>query len=416
MKAYSKNTFILFVGKKRIGNLFTILVIISFVFLGSCSIIKLTQESSKEKMLIHNPIQEFEFNSDNQILIPMTFDSSEERKLLFDLGAVAPVFFFNEENKPVIENAKIHKGIGRAIGADGKKIESRYVSFNNVKTNSFSIDNAFFMLADRDRLSPCNYTDGILGVSIFSGYQSKIIKVNMNDATLELLKNLPDVSDWQKLKVKYKKSFSFFYITSKINGVETDLFFDTGFSGNILLTKEDFLKTGIDKNNVERLYGHIFHTLGGLNFDTISLTSAYIHFPETNITDSTRLVVTEVSDHSLIGMGFLKNYDFIVDYDSRNIFMKPNQNTRVREESFFRKKGFTAKLNGKGEFIVFNITLNGMAHESGLQIGDEIISVNETDLASIELCQIQAKMMEMDGSIPARLVIKRGAELIRISL
>ena len=107
------------------------------------------------------------------------------------------------------------------------------------------------------------------------------------------------------------------------------------------------------------------------------------------------MVVHTENIENLVGVAFMKNYNWIIDYVNEKIYIKP-RNTKIEKTEYFYRYYLGAGFNfSKTPITTRSMVIDGMAYNAGLKIGDEVISINNTIISDIPHCEREHKIKEL---------------------
>ena len=251
----------------------------------------------------------------------------------------------------------------------------------------------------------CFKIDGILG----SNQMAKLFwRVNYNENSLEATQDLStfDLTGYDiviPFDVKDQKTP---IIEANVFDKKMNLIFDTGSSGNIKITTNNYnSKKVTEKVDV---YGN--SSVGA--FGTGNPVLGYI-FKASNVTLGNKSFSNEVittGNSGLVGNDFLKNFVFVLDWESRKIYMKQIKETIHKLESF----GFGYRFIDSKPIVAY------VFHEENfpLKVGDSIISINNINLDNLDkegVCHYFLNRIEKDNVV-MDLKIKRGGAEMNVNL
>ncbi|WP_347218626.1 retropepsin-like aspartic protease [Chryseobacterium sp.] len=251
----------------------------------------------------------------------------------------------------------------------------------------------------------CFKVDGILG----SNQMAKLFwRVNYNENSLEATQDLSkfDLTGYDiviPFDVKDQKTP---IIEANILDKKMNIIFDTGSSGNIKITANHYnSKKVTEKVDV---YGN--SSVGA--FGTGNPVLGYI-FKASNITLGNKSFSNEViatGNSGLVGNDFLKNFVFVLDWESRKIYMKQIKETIHKLESF----GFGYRFINSKPIVAYVFQEENFP----LKVGDSIISINNINLDNLDkegVCHYFLNRVEKDA-VAIDLKIKRGGTEMNVNL
>jgi hypothetical protein len=408
---------------KAISQILVFVIATSSFLLSGCNIYNILKYSNKEKYKYNSGFYKFKFY-ENQILICSNFANKIDLDMLFDLGATASCIFPDSAFYDVLSINKPISTPGKSVSADRVKVHRNMYLLGDITTRWFSIKNSFISSNIRPNIYPCNKVSGVWGVTSFSPYISgkgcKIVIINMMDTTLAIIDSLPSLKNWILIESNYNKLSSLFRVKINLGSESFYFLFDTGFSGNIVMTDHDF---EIAKNSSKSFfdnkvaYGYIVNTLSGTRIDTAQIAYSKMSINNAIILDSIPIFSTKSISMNIVGMEFIKRFNVMVDYQHRKIYLQPNPNFRVEKASFYKIKGFSSRNTINSGFCIQNILVGSPAERAGLKIGDEIVSINSISTDNYDKCEIEKIYSNIDGNLTNNeIIVKRGDELLTFIL
>jgi len=278
----------------------------------------------------------------------------------------------------------------------GKSFEKSFLLPIFPKIDSFSIGNVIFkdigaMQMKNDSSNPLNDypLDGILGSNLM---KQCIWQFNFIDSTLSITNDISKceyINDSFQLKFSPKQVQGSPNIIATINNIDTlNVQFDTGNSGFVnglspIIEKK--IKNGkavkwtmklnipIGKKKSDSIESHYY-----VRIDSLKLgESDFYNLPIVAYNPNYKQTMGKGS----IGIDFLKHFVTTIDWIENKIYLYPfeNKNFFLHNKKTF---GFTYKYSNN-KFLVNSIFQGSEAEKSGLEIGDEIISINGIDLTQL---------------------------------
>ena len=399
-----------------------ILIVLVGLSAASCKLIKLVGNLQKESRHFNSGYQDFQY-IDNQIILETIFADGIKRNLLFDLGASTNHIFLDTSLSQLIENKKPYYGLNKVKSADGIAQKQPYYHFGTLINNSFSIENSFILTTQRPDPYACMKLSGILGAKNFApdlkGKNNKVVIIRMQDSTLAILDTLPSLDNWIPIEARFLKT-SHIKIALTISDKKYWFFFDTGFNGSFLISRETYKNT-IDKQvtapNESKTYGYITNTLHGPRYDTILTRIINPNIVNGLMADSIPAISIEAVNLNIVGMEFIRRYNVMVDYQNQRLFMQANPNYKPPVPSFFISKGFKVKNTENEKILIINLTINSPAEKAGLKIGDQLIKINNTVANQGNNCETLKLFSKIDGtSSDNEITVQRGNDILKFIL
>lgn len=325
-----------------------ILIIPIVLLLCGCNLIKLSKIVKNQKITLKNDSVNFTVEN-NRVLL------RDDVNFMLDIGA-ANVLFTNQLKHFKIKDSL---SIGSLETPTGQLLENKALVLDSVSNRLFTIKQAAFREMDKHY---CFSSYGFLGPETFENQtiainfeKNKIYKTNTDATTL---------SGYEKLKVSDFDGY-FFYIEVWINNVKTSVKLDTGNPFDLVLSYKDFSK--IQKN---KFYSY--------SKGSDSTANSFANIKMNNYSDDILIKSTQKVKRNLLGVGFMKNYNWVLDYKNGIVYAKKiSQN----EAEYFLNKAFVE--NNK---LFYGETYQ---EENKQSLGREIVSVSKVKVSPENVCEIQ---------------------------
>lgn len=341
---------------------------------------------------------------------------------------------FNLISNQIYLNVKINNNpcvLLYDTGDNGFSLDSSYVEVNrllignsrriiDLKINDFKKTINGFNILDYQKYSRLRI-QGIIGVDFFKDY---IVEIDYFNYVLNLYNKQEVISSQYDLLISKHnlKSFSlygFFFIpvnlavndTLNING---DFLFDTGSARNItLFNSSDSMKKSNDKVKVIRkntsFYGFdesIYFKAKEVVFNNVKWNDILIDYTETNSLDFKKNNLTGV-----IGGGFLKAYNILIDYEKSEIYLRKNESNDTSINEMI-SDGFYLNKELESNKIVVSKVIEGGVFLNDIKIDDEILEIDSIKSEKIELKEIDKLKCTVGTKIEYK--IKRGKKTFYI--
>lgn len=115
-----------------------------------------------------------------------------------------------------------------------------------------------------------------------------------------------------------------------------------------------------------------------------------------------------------VGYGFLHNFNIIVDYDRRRVWLENYTGKTADDE--IGEPGIGATGDKKGDVRIFNVAPNSPADKAGIKKGDVLLSIDGEDLDNHMPYRKLRKLLEGPVGSKVKLAISSGGELKRLEL
>ncbi|AIZ43351.1 aspartyl protease family protein [Cellulophaga baltica] len=356
----------------------------------------LSSFTTRTELLETNYIKEIPFNFDYGVPIIKALINDIEYNFLFDTGMPTVL-------SESISNELNLKSIRDIMGMDvnGNKKQESYVIVNEIIVGGISFKKIETLTTDLSAGFEigCLNLDGVIGNNLIKNaiweidYEKKVIRLTDNIDNFQI----PESADIIKFKTNEKKGYYSPNINVKVNkkkrkGVK----FDTGSTGGIKLPL-DFYSNVLDINKSVEYYGKASTAIYGKGQNKKYVDSK-VNSIEIGDLQLQNQIVTFDENFPTIGNKFFKNFKIIISYDENNIYMiKQKEYSNTVLENF----GFQTGIIDQKAFVAL-VYKNSNAEKKGVQLGDEIVSVNDlnfSELISKDACNIlfNNPIKEMDS-------------------
>ncbi len=272
--------------------------------------------------------------------------------------------------------------LGSVKGADGKKVRNRTFA-TNIKTNLFESENMVMIYLNQPK-TKCNNTHvkGVIGLfNILSSKYSIYMNFSLNtlcniveDEKERIIKE----NGFEELKCEFKNSI--IYIFLEIEDKEYKFILDTGFTENIVIPYSKEIK--FTNNNYSKFEGSFFKSISSLTKgNEIVYAAMPIKIGNTVIESNLNFSSTVKSQN--IGIGFIKGFDWIIDYKNKKLFYKKNKN-HIDTGIKYKNHLYSNAVNDKLVIIIKNRISN-----LDFGLGDEITSINSKKVTLENICEMQ---------------------------
>jgi predicted aspartyl protease len=291
----------------------------------------------------------------------------------------------------------------KMVDGNGTSNQMKIVSINELTLGNVVFNNIPTTVVDSFMLFECMQVDGIIGSNML---RNSIIQISYTDEALILADNATrlNLSENFASNIELDEQ-SNPYIEINLRGeVEGSDWaqFDTGFTGfyNLSLQKYDSVFTKYPIFKLEKTgFGGNSMGLWGFNEAKCHQLTA----PEITINGvAFRNVSTETSsdDNSRIGHELFKYGKVTVDYPHKKFYFEPYKTSIDLTE-----KAFPISLKFEGNKLLIG-TIWGEKYAQLIQIGDQILSIDEVNSETINPCDWLIKGSVLDKKDKAQLVVK----------
>ncbi|MEL7193477.1 MAG: hypothetical protein AAFO96_13625 [Bacteroidota bacterium] len=356
---------------------------------------------------------EAEVNWDQQVTfdyeryqILLDGDIGLPRRYLLDLGG-ADVNFMTEEDSVTLSekgNMKLVKG-GWVQGASKERTRAKYMVVDSLWSPLFTGKDYFSVyLSVSERI--CEL-DGIVGRSLFED-STATLWVNMDQRQLSIFRIRPELDDtWTEIPIRINLS-GLIFVTLDLSGLgEEEFIFDTGFNGGILLKKNPQLALGSDWES----RGEVAQTVNGFVTDTLSKIKRELRWDKISVKDQDVYYYNQtVKVENLMGMQFIENYNFVIDYKEERLFL---QNRKQQETYNSRKSVRVRYINGNPTIV--NIANTPVGRAFKLDIGDILREINKKPVEDDDICSLNDKInSELEAGTIRSISVERKGSVVEL--
>lgn len=335
-----------------------------FVTILSSSIVNANDNKNKPYL------KEIPFSFDYGVpLIKVTIQGAEYN-FLFDTGMPTVL----SENLSTLLQLDVRRTT-KGMDVNGNTSEEKFVVLNEISVGGVSFNQIEALSTDLKKGFEigCLKLDGVLGNNIIKDaiwkidYQNKVITLTDNIENFDL----PKTATIVKFKTQEKHGYYSPNVDIAINNKKRKgVKFDTGSNGGVNLPLAYFSDKLDSTKSVEyygiksaALYGkgqnktYVDSKVNSLKIGDLNLQNQWVTFNQ---------------NHPLIGNKFLQNFKIIIDYSEHKIFLIKEKELANEPLTNF---GFQLGVDNQ-KALVINLYKNSIAEKNGLQLGDEILSVN----------------------------------------
>ncbi len=265
-------------------------------------------------------------------------------------------------------------------GADSKKIKRRIFT-TQFENELFHSENKTLSAISMPR-TKCQGKPlkGIIGLDCFFN-DDKPLFLNFTDGKVcnitksEMQARL--AKGYHKIKSSCNRNAIHVYLT--IAGQERKMLLDTGHSGQLIIPASSGVN--LEPHQPYRvLEGMVYQTVASTTDGTESYYDRVpVQFAGEEVL--TQPLVSGTLTSELIGLQFIKGFDWLIDYDRNEVYVKRNH-LKIEETSV--RKPYYAKADEK--LIVYIKEKN----QTKYRLGDEIVSVNGKTVTPENSCEMQS--------------------------
>lgn len=363
----------------------------------------------------------------NLMIVPIKINDRGPLNFILDTGSESGMIF----DKLIIgENNLVDARTIPIYAKDGNKITDIWVA-NNIDVNFYGVkghDQSMLVLQD-------NFVDienvigikahGILGSEMFNRF---VVEVNYPNKTIRLTK--PEYfkrpKGYKKIPIIIENSRPYVKMKVKQKGekaVDLKLLIDTGASSALLLDSENDL-VKMPKKTLDHVVGRsIAGVLDGkigrvkkVKLGKFKFRKVLTSYPEDwGISQKSDNIAIEDIRYGTVGSELLSKFNIIFNYADECIYLKPNRD--YKEPFRFNTIGMNVMAFGENlnNYFINDIIQDSPADHAGLEVGDEIIALNNNPAFFYEFSQVTNILKSDKGEI-LKLIIRRDGELLQFNI
>ncbi|MEE4284797.1 MAG: aspartyl protease family protein [Mariniphaga sp.] len=363
-----------------------------------------------------------EFKSaSNLIIIPVTINESDTLNFILDTGVRFPIItelpFVNKLNLNYLMPVQI-QGLG-----EGHELTAYRSANNSIKLDGLTAWNQEVQMIIDENFQISHMlglpVHGLIGFNLFKDY---IVKIDYSSEKLTLYRPehykyrdrkkdiiLPLHFDGNKPFVRTS------IVTEELQEVPVKLLVDTGASDALWLSEKSDERIDIPQNHIETflgrgLSGDLYGTKGridGLWVGPLVLPKPIVAFPNSELIDQ---LISSNDRNGTIGAEILRRFLVTIDYRNSRMTLRPTY--RVREDFNYNMSGMEVinPMPGLPIFTITDIRENSPAYYAGLQVNDQILSLNNSNHQSLELNDINLLLQSKENKKIKITVLREGEE------
>ncbi|HZH98232.1 MAG TPA: PDZ domain-containing protein, partial [Fimbriimonadaceae bacterium] len=266
------------------------------------------------------------------------------------------------------------------------------------------------------------HCDGIMGFAVIQNY---VTEINMEKSrfifhpkSVDITKRTPDNKKSFLLKMLPLGHSSIELEVMAPTGKRLHLALDTGNSFYATTHKDVLERVGLwPENKQAKFLKSSFVASGAVDSWSKKMENMTIYgVPvKTSYWDIIDLPSSSAEGDGTVGFGFLKNFNIIIDYDRRRVWLE-NFTGKVENDPT-GEIGISAAYDARrGRVRVFRVAPESPADKAGIKAGDDVLSIDGTPMGK-ELGYREIEAL-LDGEVGSKvkLSVSRGGDLKRYEL
>ncbi len=267
-----------------------------------------------------------------------------------------------------------------------------------------------------------SHCDGIMGF--------EVIKNNITEINFEKQKFIfyPSSYDITARKPDNKKTFLVKMLPLGTNAIELavntstgktlTMALDTGNSFFATTHRDSLERVGLWEGGKEPKFTSFAGVASGSvvswNKKMTDMTIFGVPVPQSTW-DIIDLPSSSANSDGTVGYQFLKNFNIIIDYSRRRVWFE-NWSGKV-DDSSKGELGISAAYNGNSrKVIIYNVSPDSPAAIAGIKRGDELLSIDSTDLSGMISFKKLRKMLAGTAGTKVKIATSHGGNLKRFDL
>lgn len=321
----------------------------------------------KGKAAFKQPTEKINLRFEYNLPFVQVTIGSKSYNFLFDSGAPTVI------SQEIFRELNLKKKYSKMVGDSNKKLQEQvFTELPEMKVDQVTFRNtgAIVMDLDADELR-CLHVDGIIGANQMAGL---VWKINYAESQLQVAKDVQgfDLQGFDLVIPFETKIQQTPLVKIRLLGKEFLFTFDTGFSGRLELTDAD-----VDPRQLQSFVKTSgTHSTGA--FGTAKASEGYI-FRAASIELGNRVFRGEIistGSMNLIGNEFFRDFECIIDWKSRRIYMKRIRTVPAVLESF----GFSYRFIDSKPVVAYVME----EEKSLIRNGDIILNINGISLEHLD--------------------------------
>lgn len=357
----------------------------------------------------------------NLIIIPVTINESDTLNFILDTGVRYPIItelpFVNKLNLNYLMPVQI-QGLG-----DGYDLTAYRSNNNTIKLGGLTAWNQEVQMIIDENFQISHMlglpVHGLIGFNLFKDY---IVRIDYTNDKLTLYRPehyryrdrnkdiiLPLHFDGNKPFVRTS------IVTEDLTEVPVKLLVDTGASDALWLSEKSDERIGVPNNHIEAFLGRglngdlygIKGRIDGLWVGPLVLPKPIVAFPNSELIDQ---LISSNDRNGTLGAEVLRRFIVTIDYRNSRMTLRPTY--RVKEDFSYNMSGMEVinPMPGLPIFTITDIRENSPAYFAGLQVNDQILSLNNSNHQSLELNDINLLLQSKENKKIKITVLRNGEE------
>ena len=350
----------------------------------------------------------FELFGDH-IIIQVSVDDSEPLDFIFDTGSGYTVLDFD-----VAEDLHLVK---EEIRLNEVSTSFHLIKHNTLKINDFLMEKNIKVYAtdlDHLEISLGRDIDGIVGYDLMHHHA---VEINYDTEMMHIYElgkapktgdrvpftlhvSIPTIKGMVVLNNEEPHDGTFFVMT----GAGTTMDFNSPYAEEYDVIHKtgkhySYLVKGITQEETPHYEGHVLSlTFGKQKIEDLPI----------GISTANHGIQADKKVSGIIGSQVLRMFNFTIDKSEKAIYFRPNEH--FGKEFNVNCSGIDMQLSkDKSKVLIHQVFEDSPADEAGIQLDDELISINGESISSMSLARAK-KMLRKEGETVSITIKRNGAE------
>lgn len=365
--------------------------LLACLLLLNCKLIRLT---SKENLQIKTTQMKFDLT--DRMNVNVKVDETQS-VFMFDTGASNNIVF----DTTLIKDFATKE---RLTFLSPKDPNGKLISFytpSNIETEMFLFENNLvtvipFAFGNNKCYDYSNLLKGIIGSSFIKKNVNKYYQLDFDKLVITNSNQINIDNTFKEVKsIFFNNHFAIFL---KINGFEESFIFDTG---NVAFPLTIGVNSKIKPANYIEYEGSEATVVSGqLKANTKYSNDNNILISDYNFNSSICFLDTEMKKHNNLGLEFIKNFNWIIDYENKKVYFKRN-NLKTEKMDIIPQYKYLCLI--EKDILIIATKLKS---ENKFQIGQQIVSVNNKIINSENICEMQKYLNSSSNWNDLEIVVK----------
>lgn len=361
-------------------------------------------------------------SASNLIIIPVRVNESDTLNFILDTGVRNPIVtelpYVKKLNLNYLRPVEI-------MGLGGKLPLTAYRSGGNI----IELDGLIAKNQDVQMIINEDFqVSQILGIPVhgligFNIFRDFIVRIDYVHSKITLYN--PDRYKYRKSKrdITYPLHFEgtkpYIYtniVQDDFSKLRVKLLVDTGASDALWLATESSKDIKIPQKNIRsflgkglsgELHGHKGR-ITGIDIGHVPLFEPIVSYPDTFFTSKVNF---DKNRNGTLGAEVLRRFSVVIDYPNKKITFRKNQNTK--EKFNYNMSGLEVynPMPGFPIYTINQVREGSPAHNAGIRVRDQILSVNGSSHKDLTLNDINTLMMTREKRRIRMVVLRDGVKI-----